>query len=388
MGLTNDKGDPMASLILRENTYYIQWYEGDKKRRRSLRTDSLQIAKEKQRQFESAQFAGHDCALPTRTPVGEIVAAYIENMKVRRHKRSWSKDLAYLRAAFGECCEALKVPEGRASRCRELRCPDDRRKRLHPIGAACFEEISTAMISDMIAQHIRVKGISPTTANRYREVVCKVFNWAIKQQRVRMPLDMNPAARVERYRQRASEIRFLTMPQIAEQLDAIRSRHQLKVMVAMLIYAGLRREELLWLRTEDIDRSAKPHGLIRVRAKTVGGEEWEPKTSRNRVVPMSSSLAAYVDGYSVPDSDHSWVFPSPRGCRWDKNNFSQSLRDANLKAGLAWSCLDYRHTFGSQLAQRGVSLFQISTLMGNSPEICRRHYAALVPEAMAGVVEF
>ena len=84
----------MASLSLRDGNYHMQWYEGAKKRRRSLRTESLQIAKEKLRQFESAQFAGHDCALPTRTPVGEIVSAYIENMKVRRHKRSWSKDIA------------------------------------------------------------------------------------------------------------------------------------------------------------------------------------------------------------------------------------------------------------------------------------------------------
>lgn len=378
----------MASLIQRNNTYYLQWYEGTKRRRQSLRTDSLQIAKEKKRQFESAQFAGHGCGLPTRTPVGEVVAAYIENMKVRRHKRSWSKDLAYLRAAFGECCEALEVPEGRARRCQDLRCPEDRRKRLHPIGARYFEEITTAMIADMIAQHVRVKGISATTANRYREVVAKVINWAIRQERVKMPGDANPAARVERYRQRASEIRYLTMAQIDEQLDALSDAPRLQVMVAMLIYAGLRREELLWLQVEDIDRSAEPKGLIRVRAKTVGGESWQPKTSKNRIVPISSSLAEYLDQYEVPDSDHGWFFPSPRGTRWDINNFSEQLRVENRAAGLRWGCLDYRHTFGSQLAQKGVSLFQISTLMGNSPEICRRHYAALVPEAMAGVVEF
>ena len=120
----------------------------------------------------------------------------------------------------------------------------------------------------------------------------------------------------------------------------------------------------------------------------VVGESWQPKTSKNRVVPISSSLAEYLDRYKVPESDSGWFFPSPRGTRWDRDNFSQWLRSQNRAAGLQWSSLDYRHTFGSQLAQRGVSLFQISTLMGNSPEICRRHYAALVPEAMAGVVEF
>ena len=40
------------------------------------------------------------------------------------------------------------------------------------------------------------------------------------------------------------------------------------------------------------------------------------------------------------------------------------------------------------MAQKGESLYKISKLMGNSPEICRKHYAALIPEEMTDVVEF
>jgi integrase len=58
------------------------------------------------------------------------------------------------------------------------------------------------------------------------------------------------------------------------------------------------------------------------------------------------------------------------------------------RSELAWSFLDFRHTFGSQLAQKGVSLFKIAELMGNSPEIARRHYARLVPEQMHEEVMF
>jgi hypothetical protein len=36
---------------------------------------------------------------------------------------------------------------------------------------------------------------------------------------------------------------------------------------------------------------------------------------------------------------------------------------------------------------RRESLYKIATLMGNSPEICRRHYAALVPNELTGSVE-
>lgn len=161
-------------------------------------------------------------------------------------------------------------------------------------------------------------------------------------------------------------------------------------MAAVLIYAGLRREELVWLTSADIDLR-KRHGgfgMIRVRAKTIDGRTWQPKTRVNRAVPISQTLRRYLDKYTRRPSDHDWLFPSPEGKWWDPDNFSADLRAANKDAGLPWSALDYRHTFGSQLAQNGVSLYKISSMMGNSPEICRKHYAALVPEAMVGEVEF
>lgn len=205
-----------------------------------------------------------------------------------------------------------------------------------------------------------------------------------------MPMDRNPVERVARYRERAPEIRFLTLVQIDEQLEALVTRPDLRTMAATLIYAGLRREELLWLRDEDFVRATTqaPNGLLRIEAKTVAGESWQPKTRRNRAVPVSHDLRRFLDEHSPSVTEEGWLFPSPEGKRWDPDNFSHALRSANTAARLPWTCLDYRHTFGSQLAQRGVSLYQIAALMGNSPDICRRHYAALVNEEMAAIVDF
>jgi hypothetical protein len=72
-------------------------------------------------------------------------------------------------------------------------------------------------------------------------------------------------------------------------------------------------------------------------------------------------------------------------------DFSADLRDANRDAALQWSSLGYRHTSsggGSHLAQRGIILYKIATLTGNSAAMCRRPYAAFMPEAMAAMVEF
>ena len=103
-------------------------------------------------------------------------------------------------------------------------------------------------------------------------------------------------------------------------------------------------------------------------------------------MPISNKLYEILSSYANGHS--SWFFPAPEGGRWYPDNFSTRLRKINQAHGLTWSCLDFRHTFGSHLAMKGVSLYKISTLMGNSPEICRRHYAALMPEEMREEVEF
>ena len=203
-----------------------------------------------------------------------------------------------------------------------------------------------------------------------------------------MPSGKNPASAAERFQETAPEIRFLTLAQIDEQLNALENHPQLQAMVATLIYSGLRREELLWLTMDDVDFKSGAFGAIRVRAKTIDGEFWQPKTKVNRIVPISSKLRQHLEKYRPKITPGKWYFPSPDGKRWDCDNFSADLRAANSATNVQWGCLDFRHTFGSQLAMKGESLYKISKLMGNSPEICRRHYAALLPESLVDSVEF
>jgi integrase len=223
------------------------------------------------------------------------------------------------------------------------------------------------------------------TANRFREILTRLFNWAMTQNGIKMPGGINPASKVERYKEQAPNISFLTIEQIKEQLKALEGQPQLQVMVAMYIYAGLRREEAIWLTLDDVDMQA---GMLRIRAKTINGLFWQPKTKVNRVVPISNALRGYLEKYRPMATHEGWFFTSPQGMKWDVDNASQAMAKANKDAKLEWTCFDYRHTFGSQLAMKGESLYKISALMGNSPEICRRHYAALTPEDLLSSVEF
>ena len=94
-----------------------------------------------------------------------------------------------------------------------------------------------------------------------------------------MPGDINPVSKVSKYKEKAPEIRFLTLAQIDEQLKALEGYPLLQPLVAMYIYAGLRREEALWLTISDVDLKAGPYGMIRVRAKTVYSRLLPPEYS-------------------------------------------------------------------------------------------------------------
>ena len=367
----------MASLIKRDKMYYAQYSIAGNVRRVSLRTSSYQAAKEKIRKIESSIACGSQLPLPTRTPIGEVVQGYIDFMATYKTLNGLKNDCWYLFQVFGPVCPSLSEQ----TRQRPRKVPKD------IIATGCFEEITTALLSRYITNRVRERNLSPKSANRYREVLSHLFNWAMRQRGIRMPDSINPASFLERYKVPVRSIRFLDRGQISEQLDALADNLLMQTMVATLIFSGLRREELLWLREENVLMNVQQPRIL-VQEKSIDGEFWQPKTKVKRVIPISSTLRRYLGRYLETNRVDGWFFTNQNGRRWNVDWFSAQLKRRNAESGLPWTCLDFRHTFGSHLAMKGESLYKISTLMGNSPEIVRRHYATLMPESLMESVEF
>jgi integrase len=232
--------------------------------------------------------------------------------------------------------------------------PDKLKNRHIPVTR--LEQISSEMINNFIQQRIKHDNISAKTANRTREILHRLFSYAVEHYGYICPdrRYQNPVKGVKRAKEPAPQVRFLSKKQIKTQLEILNDAPTLHAMVATYIYAGLRREEALWLTTKDVDLEKR---LIRVNAKTIDEETWQPKTKSNRIIPISNDLYSILVKYGM-DKHHKWFFPSPNGQRWDPDNFSRKLRKINKANGLKWSCLDFRHTFGSHLAQKGVSLYR------------------------------
>ena len=351
---------PESMLMKGETLLRAEELEGGGRKQATAGPEPNQAATDKQPQPYSASAHGAADAFPVGTSLGAIVSKYVACMKTRRTRHGFTADLSYLRGIFGPVCAELErkrtnARRGKVKLGQELREPH--------IEATCFEEITTSQIADFIRESVQRYELQAKTANRYREVLHRLFSWAMDEGGIHIPGDVNPVDKVKRYKESAPQIRFLSLEQIDQQFEVLKGYPVLCTLVAVYIYAGLRREEGLWLTAEDVDLNAGKYGIIRVQAKTVNGESWESKTKVNRVVPISNALRTFLDHYERPEVPGRWYFPSPRGKRWDANNFSEALRRINRAAGLPWSSLDYRHGFGSLLAMKGESLYYADSMI-------------------------
>jgi integrase len=244
-------------------------------------------------------------------------------------------------------------------------------------------EIRTADAERLLTQEA-TKGRRPATLLRHREILHAFWRWAVRQGHV----ERNIVSDIPRPRLPEHDPTFLGLDQVEELLKGVEPL-RIGALVATAVLTGLRREELCWLCWDDLDLDA-PTPMLRVRAKTIAGESWQTKTKRDRKVPVSKRLAKVLLAYrdAMPKRRGLWLFASPDGCRWDRDNLSREFRAVMKRLKLAWTFLDLRHTFGSHLARNGVSLLKIAKLMGNSPAIASKHYINLVPEEMASDVEF
>ncbi|MBN2269400.1 MAG: hypothetical protein JXN61_02235, partial [Sedimentisphaerales bacterium] len=240
----------MASIYKRGKVWWIKYHVKGSRVQRSLHTTDARVAKTRRSRLEY-DLATNGLIMPSETPLIPFLEDYCQHLKTVLTAKSFANDVSYLRAFFGPVCMALfpgsKCNKGKTLR-KEASSWKDSLEGRH-IRVGLLEEITTMMISQFISRRVREDGIAPKTANRQREVLHRMFAYALKEKDYRGPdgTRCNPAANVERRRENAPTIVFLTLEEIREQLDILKDRETLHAIVATLIYAGLRRSEALWL---------------------------------------------------------------------------------------------------------------------------------------------
>lgn len=161
--------------------------------------------------------------------------------------------------------------------------------------------------------------------------------------------------------------------------------------VACPLFGGLRLDEVLHLRPDlDIDLEL---GTLAVQRQP----DWRPKTRRSiRVVPIAEPLRPVLERHLVRYASARWVTPSLADLElpFNKRTFQQHFTAIVERAGLVAGRADprgvtfhtLRHTFASWLVRRGVDLYTVAQLLGDTLAVVEATYAHLSPDVKRAAV--
>jgi integrase len=221
-------------------------------------------------------------------------------------------------------------------------------------GKRNFTEIEGDEITgwlDRIAHH-------PETRHNYRRQIVALFKLAI----LKKWCQDNPASESRKDDRLPPEAEVFTVEELSRILTHA-DDFGLLPYIALGTFCGIRVSELCRLDWSKVD--------YQERAVTV--EAVTTKTKTRRVVTLNDSAAAWLQPYIK----RSGPVVDPVGLR---ERLLELRKAVSLKR---WPTNAMRHSFGSYALAEWQDVAKVSYQMGNSPQVCRRHYEQVVKKSEA-----
>ncbi len=234
------------------------------------------------------------------------------------------------------------------------------------VGKADPANVTTADLQRFY-EHLLTKA-NEGTSQGYLMTARSFYNWLLGRNVVRS----NPAAGVE----------FNDLPKVArdrfceavhrDELIANAPSEHLRFVLYCGFHAGLRKNEIIEARPEwfDLER-----GTLHVKDTPT----FRPKDKEARYIPLTQAFQSFLREYGLrspfmlrPERKH-------RKATY-RYNFEYPLKKYVTAQGCEWVTAHVmRHTFASQLAIAGVSIFKIAKWLGDDVRTTQEHYAKLLP---------
>jgi len=221
-------------------------------------------------------------------------------------------------------------------------------------GARSFSDIEPDEITawlDRTATH-------PETRHNYRRAIVRLFNIAVSKKWCQE----NTAAQSRQDDRLPPTPEVFTVEELARVL-AHSDKHSLTPYIVLGTFAGIRVSELCRLDWQKVD----------LQERTVIVEAATTKTKTRRVVTLTDTAAA-------------WLAPYVRksGAVVDVVNLREKLHKLREAAKITrWTKNIMRHSFGSYALAEWQDVARVSYQMGNSPQVCKRHYEQVVKKSAA-----
>lgn len=183
--------------------------------------------------------------------------------------------------------------------------------------------------------------------------------------------------------------KFLRRIQVEKILAAIHSHFNGNLLILkrnlvifyLLMFCGLRREELLLLQIRDIDLERK---IVTVRAET-------SKIPRTRYLPMHTQLASYLKDYLAARLGLTTPFlivSSQRDDRLSYDGLKHLVTNLNNYSGVRFHLHQFRHTFAVNFLKNSNNIAKLKQLMGHKDIRMTLTYLRCLPtNEMRGDIE-
>jgi integrase len=242
-------------------------------------------------------------------------------------------------------------------------------------GSYRLDELSNPLFDVWVREQI-VAGYQRSTINKHIFLVNRMLNLARHWGYIERSKELSNIQRLALgdYKQR-----FLSEEEIAALLKhAQRSTHpHIYNVVRLLLLTGARKGEARLARWCDIDRDKRIWTVPR------------SKSGRSRRIVLSTAAMAVIDDcvmnavrLGIGTDGKAYVFTNPRTrtaydsfyAVWHLIRAAAELPDVRIH--------DLRHTYASLLINRGVSLYEVQTLLGHSSLQMTQRYAHLQPNLL------
>jgi integrase len=242
------------------------------------------------------------------------------------------------------------------------------------------------MFSAFMGADVALHSITPADCERFlAERTAEASAWTARKYRLALRAAFerakswghvleNPWVKVKNPKTPETLPAYFTREQFRALLAVIENR-DMRELVTLAALTGLRQGELLAMRWEWVD-------LERRVLTVTNSEHFTTKSKRVRVVPLCDEARTVLLSLNERAKDSGLVF------RLEADRVTHTFKKAVRRAGLpeALHFHSLRHTFASWLVQGGVSLYQVSRLLGHSSTAVTEQYAHLVPSDMHGIL--
>ena len=243
---------------------------------------------------------------------------------------------------------------------------------------------------------------SVSTVNKDIRTLRGIFNLAIEP-RGYLIEGQNPFAKIKERKTTENEIRYVEIEEYLALMDKAKNLWW-RGLLSIAYGSGLRHNEILNLTWKNVDFENQ---LITVVAKKVSKNllEWDPKSRRNRVVPMSDESAQFLaDSQLEAEEGFPYIFISPQRLKrirerqrigtWNPrsqiiNNVGRDFRVLRCKAGVDECVIhDLRRSAITNWAKK-LPIQVVQQLAGHADiSTTRKYYLAVRAEDLVSANSF